>query len=252
VSWRIAVGQAGRPLTRSGRAHRAAPPHRPSERSADPHRLPVGLTRQWDCDARVSSVAPREGEGDAGRWSRPRIERRRRPLRRPQDAADRRRRRPCRSRAERACARRGTRRVAGSAGWPAVRRGPRASAPARAARRASRAEHAIPGGDPARAKPEPRALVGSRRPASRGAGRTDAPRRSLPRRQHREDARRRHRAAAERARSAVARRPAARGALPERHRPCRQRGRHHGTHAARPPRRGPGLGRPGARREGRP
>jgi hypothetical protein len=69
------------PLTRSGRAQSAAPARRPSERSADPHRPRVGLTRQWHCGARVSSVAPREGEGDAGRWSRPRCERRRKPLR---------------------------------------------------------------------------------------------------------------------------------------------------------------------------
>ena len=77
--------------------------------------------------------------------SSPRCRRRRERPRRPQDAAGGRRRRPCRRRAERACARRGItpRRPAARSG-PRFDPRPRASAPAGAARRAARSEHALP------------------------------------------------------------------------------------------------------------
>ena len=232
----------------SGRAQTAAPARRPSKRSADPHRPPVGLTRRWHCGARVSSVAPREGEGmpdvrlaPVANGAASRFVDRRTLL---VGAAG----------ALAAAGLSGPARAAGSATSLAARR-----FDPDLARRLRLALHAALR-DPSTQSPgailrvqsrEARPLVGRRRPRSRGAGRTDAPRRSLPRRQHREDVRLRHRAATERARSAVARRPAARGAPRERHRPRCQRGRHHGAHAARPPRRHPGLGRSGARRAGR-
>lgn len=58
-------------------------------------------------------------------------------------------------------------------------------------------------------------------------------------------------AATGRARPAIARRPACRGAYAARHQPHRQCARHHGAHAARPPRGDSRLGQPRGRRAGR-
>ena len=137
-----------------------------------------------------------------------------------------------------------TRRVGGGAG------------PVRASTRTSRVgcrtrcttlsaiEHPRPGSHPARTEPETRprpASAASRRPNRYAPAIAFAP-------PHREDVRCRRLAATRRARPAVARRPARRGASRERHRPHRERARHHGAHAARPPRRDPGLGQPCRRR----
>ena len=141
--------------------------------------------------------------------------------------------------------------VGGGPVRPALRPGPRASAPAGAARRAARSEHARPG-----------AILHVRSPrlgrwtGVAGLGRVapDVPMRrarSVPGREHREAVRLGRGAATRRARPAVARRPAARGAARGRRRPLPDRGRHHGAHAARPPQRDPGMGQPRHRRAGR-
>ena len=134
---------------------------------------------------------------------------------------------------------------------PALRPGPRPSAAAGAARRAARSGHDRSGGDPARTEPEARPLDRRRRPRPRGAGCPDAPRRSVPGREHREAVRRGRGAATGRARPAVPRRPASRGAAGGRRRPLPDRGRHHGAHAAQPSQRDPGMGQPRHRRAGR-